>query len=53
MAGQPHVPLLYRVAAKGLGASMWFFVSIFLFSFAEPLIDFVFLLLFDRIGPEY
>ncbi len=24
----PHVPLVYRVAATGLGASMWFFVRL-------------------------
>jgi hypothetical protein len=29
MAGlKPHVPAIYRVAATGLGASMWFFVCI-------------------------
>ncbi|KAJ9157096.1 hypothetical protein NKR19_g3886 [Coniochaeta hoffmannii] len=27
MAGlKPHVPAIYRVAATGLGASMWFFL---------------------------
>lgn len=31
MAGlKPHVPAIYRVAATGLGASMWFFVCAYL-----------------------